>query len=113
VQPTNCAGREVTAAWSITGSEEVFVANSASGLTIASTSRHISSFSGRLSVIASITMSQSRRSPYSIVPEMRPRMLAESSSESLPFSTARASCFSILPTPFASVSSSTSRTTTS
>ena len=46
----------------MTASEEVFVANTASGLTISSISRHISSFSGRLSVIASITRSQSARS---------------------------------------------------
>jgi hypothetical protein len=52
----------VAAAWSITDSEEVFVANTASAFTIPSSSRHISSFSGRLSVIASITRSQSARS---------------------------------------------------
>ena len=52
----------MTAAWSITASEEVLVANTASGLTISSTSLHISSFSARFSVIASITRSQSARS---------------------------------------------------
>ena len=43
-------------------SDEVFVANTASALTISSTSFHISSFSARFSVIASITRSQSARS---------------------------------------------------
>ena len=57
VQAHNWPARPVQAAWSMTASEEVLVANMASGLTIRSTSRHISSFSGRLSVIASITRS--------------------------------------------------------
>jgi hypothetical protein len=47
----------------MTGSEEVLVAKKASGLTIPSTSSHISSFPPRSSVIASITRSQSASSP--------------------------------------------------
>ena len=47
----------------MTASDEVFVAKIASGLTIASTSFHISRFRPRSSVIASITRSQSARSP--------------------------------------------------
>ncbi len=61
-RPRNCSAREVEAAWSITDSDDVFVANSASALTIESTSFHISSFRARSSVIASITRSQSARS---------------------------------------------------
>ena len=40
-----CSGRFVTAAWLITGSDDVLVANSASCLTIGSSAFHISSFS--------------------------------------------------------------------
>ena len=47
----------------MTGSDEVLVAKMASSLTMPSTSRHISSLSARSSVIASITRSQSARSP--------------------------------------------------
>ena len=43
---------------------------------------------------------------------MRPRTASASSWVALPFSTARASCFSILPIPFCRVASSTSRSTT-
>ena len=46
----------------MTGSEDVLVAKYAPSLTIPSTSRHISSFLSRSSVIASITRSQSARS---------------------------------------------------
>ena len=46
----------------MTASDDVLVANSASGLTIASSSFHISSFRPRFSVIASMTRSQSARS---------------------------------------------------
>jgi hypothetical protein len=61
--PMKLCWRLVAAAWSATGSEEVLVAKTASSLTIPSTSRHISSFASRSSVIASITRSQSARSP--------------------------------------------------
>src|SRR5687768_16526721 len=44
---------------------------------------------------------------------MRARAASASPASSLPFSTARASCFSIRPRPLASVASSTSRSTTS
>ena len=57
-----CSGRFVAAAWSITGSDDVLVANSASCLTIESSSRHISSFASRSSVIASTTRSHSAKS---------------------------------------------------
>ena len=57
-RPRKRSGRAVAAAWSITGSDEVLVANSASGAATASTSRHISSLASRRSVIASITRSQ-------------------------------------------------------
>ena len=88
------------------------MAKTASCLTIWSTSPHIASFSGRLSVIASITKSQSARSRYSTVPWIRPRTASASSAEERPFSTALASCFSIFPIPFPSAASSTSRSTT-
>ncbi len=61
-RPRKRSGRPVAAAWSATESEEVLVAKNASGLTIASTSPHISSLPSRSSVIASITRSQSARS---------------------------------------------------
>ena len=62
-RPRKRSGRLVTAAWAITGSEEVLVARNASGLTIGSTSCHIASLASRSSVMASITKSQSARSP--------------------------------------------------
>ena len=46
--PRKRSGRPVTAAWSMTGSDEVLVANVASGLTISSSSRHISSLSAEV-----------------------------------------------------------------
>ncbi len=61
--PMKRSGRFVVAAWSITDSEEVFVASTAPSLTMPSSSRHISSFRPRSSVIASITRSQSAKSP--------------------------------------------------
>ena len=61
--PRKRSGRSVTTAWSITASDEVFVANTASGLATASTSRHISRFASSPSVMASRTRSQPARSP--------------------------------------------------
>ena len=63
MQAEEAVGAAGAAAWSMTGSEEVFVAKNASGLAIASTSFHISSFSPRSSVIASMTRSDSASSP--------------------------------------------------
>jgi hypothetical protein len=47
VQAQEALGRDVAAAWSMTASDEVFVAKTASGLAIWSTVFHISSFSGQ------------------------------------------------------------------
>ena len=58
----NRPAREVAAAWSITDSDEVLVAQTAPSFTIPSSSFHSSSFSSRLSVMASITRSQSAKS---------------------------------------------------
>ena len=60
--PMKLSGRFVAVACAITGSDEVFVAKIAPSLTIPSTSRHISSFMSRSSVMASTTRSQSARS---------------------------------------------------
>ena len=105
-------GRPVDAAWSITDSDDVLVANTAPSFTIPSSSRHSSSFAARLSVMASITRSQSSNPSKWVVALIRPRISSAADCSSLPFSTARASCFSILPMPFCSVASSTSRATT-
>ncbi len=60
--PRKRSGRPVTTAWSITASDEVLVANTASGEATGSTSRHISRLTSRPSVIASTTRSQPARS---------------------------------------------------
>src|SRR6266480_676784 len=112
-RPRKRSARFVTAAWSATASDDVLVAKVAPSLTTSSTSLHISSFIPRSSVIASITRSQSTRSEYSSVGVIRPRTASTSDCSALPFSTARASCLEILPTPPSSFSWLTSRTTTS
>ena len=61
-RPMKRSGRLVDAAWSITDSDDVLVASTAPSLTMPSSSRHISSFLPRSSVIASITRSQSAKS---------------------------------------------------
>ena len=61
-RPMKLSGRFVAAACAITGSDEVLVAKTAPSLTTPSSSRHISSFWSRSSVIASTTRSQSARS---------------------------------------------------
>src|SRR3954454_5634122 len=112
--PMKRLGRRVTTAWSITASDEVFVARTAfSSLTIRSSSFHSSIFSGRLSVIASITSWQSAKSSSSSVGWSRPRISSDADCSSFPFSTERASCFSIFPTAASSRAWSTSRRTTS
>ena len=112
-RPRKRSGRDVAAAIWMIGSDEVFEAKYASASTLASSFFHTSSFSPAFSVIASMTRPASARSASSSVAWMRPRTASASSWVERPFSTARASCFSILPMPLARMSSVLSMTTTS
>ena len=69
--PTTRPGEDVAAAISVTESAEVLVASTASGRQIRSSSAKSSRFGSSSSTIASITTSQSAKSPSSVVSESR------------------------------------------
>ena len=91
--PTTSWGRLVTAAISTTGSEEVVVARMAPCLQIRSRSRNNSSFTSRLSTIASTTRSTSARASRSVAPVIRASTSSRTSSVILALLTARSSDF--------------------
>ena len=70
--PTTRSGRLVALAISVTESADVFVASTASGRVIRSSSAKSSCFGPSSSTIASITRSQSASSPTSVVSDSRP-----------------------------------------
>ena len=87
--PTTRPGVEVAAAISVTESAEVFVARTASGRQIRSSSANSSRFGSSSSTIASITRSQSAKSSSSVVSVSRPTASSRAACSSCPFSTLR------------------------
>ncbi len=91
--PTTSCGRRVAEAQATTGSEEVVVASTAPGFTIASSAVNSSRFTPRSSATASTTRSTSASSPYCPTGVTRPRAASRCSSVSRPFATERSSDF--------------------
>ena len=87
--PTTRSGDEVADAISVTESAEVFVASTASGLQMRSSSAKSSCFGASSSTIASITRSQSAKSASAVVSESRPTASSRAACSSWPFSTLR------------------------
>src|SRR5438445_8853871 len=110
--PAKRSGRRVEVRSSVIEMEEVFDAKMASFFTTLSSEAYIFFFSSTFSMMASMTMSQSARSSFLVVPLSRARM-ASGDSFSVPFSANLASDFSIPVKPLSRTFCSTSSTVTS
>src|SRR5690606_26267075 len=110
--PTTLLGRPVPTAMSVTDSDEVLVARTASSRHTRSSSAKTVRFRSSRSGTASMTRSQSPRSANSVVSATRPRISRCASSVSRPRFTARPVEVSRCPRPRSSASSFTSTPTT-
>ena len=97
--PTTRSGWASGAAISVTERAEVLVASTVSWATTPSIRAKRSCLTARSSNTASITRSQPSSAPTSAAGSSSPSVRSFSSSLSRPFSTLRASCFSIMPRP--------------
>ncbi len=111
--PMTSSGREVAAAHSTTGSEEVVVARIVPGLQTSSSAENAACLTPRSSAMASTTMSHSARPEKSTVVVMRPRVSSRSASVSLPLTTAFSSDLRTAATAPSPLDSERPRTTTS
>src|SRR5713226_1864410 len=115
--PINLSGRRTAVKSSVIEIEEVFEAKIASFFTTSSSDAYIFFFSSTFSMMASMTMSQSARSSFFVVPFNRARISSFCCGVIPPFSTGRsanfASDFSIPAKPLSRYFCSTSSTVTS
>ena len=111
--PTTRSGVDVAAAISVTESADVFVASTASGRQTRSSSAKSRRFGSSSSTIASITTSQSAKSPSSVVSESRPIASSRAACSSWPFSVLRVRKWKIRSRAWSPSSAVTSRPTVS
>ena len=112
-RPTTSDGREVAAAHSITGSEDVVVARIAPGRTTSSKAAKTACLTESSSATASITRSTEASASKSVTGTIRPSAAAASCSDSLPLTTALSRDFFTRATDACALSMLRARSTTS
>src|SRR4051812_37929840 len=112
-RPTTSDGRDVAAAHSITGNEDVVVASTAPGRTTSSSAANTACFTESDSATASTTRSTSASASKPVTGVIRAKASTASSSDSLPLTTALSSDFLTFATEAWAFSRLRARSTTS